>query len=128
MKPFLLLALVALVAAGCGGGSTATDLYTRADTKQCLEQTLGVHNFPPVGDDFVASTASNGALRGVSVGDNAVTILFGQSPEEANNLADAYRRFRARNVGIEDVLRTSNNAVNQLRQYQVATKLPSNRP
>lgn len=121
MKPFLLVALVAFVAAGCGGGSATTDVYTRADTKQCIEETLDVHSFPPVGDDFVASTASNGALRGVRVGDNAVTILFGQSPEEANNLADAYRRFRARNVGIEDVLRTSNNAVLLWQNHPSAT-------
>lgn len=121
MKPFLLLALVALVVAGCGGGSTATDLYTRAATKQCIEQILDVHSFPPVGDDFVASTASNGALRSVRVGDNAVTILFGQSSEEANNLADAYRRFRAPNVGIEDILRTSNNAVLLWQNHPSAT-------
>ena len=121
MKPFLLVALVAFLAAGCGGGSTAADLYTRAATKQCIEQTLDVLSFPPGGDDFVASTASNGALRGVRVGDNAVTILFGQSGEEANNLADAYRRFRARNVGIEDVLRTSNNVVLLWQNHPSAT-------
>lgn len=109
MKPFALVALLAFVATGCGGESTSSDLYTRAATKQCIEQTLNVHAFPPVGDDFVASTASNGALR-VSLPDtNAVTILFGASTEEANNLADAYRRFRAKNVGVEDVLRTKNN-------------------
>ena len=111
MKPFVaLVALVAFVAAGCGGSSSTTDLYTRAATKQCIETTLDVHSFPSVGDDFVASTASNGALR-TRLADNAVTILFGASAEEASNLADAYRRFRAKNVGIEDVLRTKENAV-----------------
>jgi hypothetical protein len=61
-------------------------------------------------DDFVASTASGGAVR-VRLSDNAVTLLFGQGPDEASNLADAYRRFHAKNVGVEDVLQTQGNAV-----------------
>jgi hypothetical protein len=40
-----------------------------------------------------------------------VTLLFGQSAAEASNLADAYRRFHGENVGVEDILRTDNNAV-----------------
>ena len=110
MRSFALVALVAFVVAGCGGGSAGSDLYARSATKKCFEQTLKIHSFPPVSDDFVASTASGGALR-VTLGDNnAVSILFGESADEANNLADAYRRFRAKNVGIEDVLRTRSNA------------------
>lgn len=112
MKPFALLALLALVAAGCGGGSTSsTSTYTRAATKQCIESKLGIHTFPAIGDDFVASTASGGALRIRMPDANAVTVLFGQTSDEANNLADAYRRFHAKNVGIEDILRTKGNAV-----------------
>jgi hypothetical protein len=57
-----------------------------------------------------ASTASGGALR-VRLPDNAVTVSFAQSADEANNLADAYRRFHAKNVGVEDILRTKDNAV-----------------
>jgi hypothetical protein len=110
VKPFALIALVAFLAAGCGGGSTSTSVYTLAATKQCVETELGIHRFPPLGDDFVASTASGGALR-IQLADNAVTVLFGQSADEASNLADAYRRFHAKNVGVEDVLRTDNNAV-----------------
>lgn len=121
MKPFLLVALVAFLAAGCGGGSTAADLYARSATKKCFVQTLRIHSFAPVGDDFVASTASRGALR-VRLGDsNAVTILFGESADEANNLADAYRRFRAKNVGIEDVLRTKTNATLLWQLHPTAT-------
>jgi hypothetical protein len=110
VKLFALAALAAFVVAGCGSGSTTSEPYTRAATKQCIQTKLKINSFPSVGSDFVASTASNGALR-VRLPDNAVTLLFGQSPEEASNLADAYRRFRARNVGIEDVLRTQNNVV-----------------
>jgi hypothetical protein len=112
VKPFAVLALLAFVAAGCGGGPTSSSsVYTRAATKQCIVSKLGVHTFPAIGDDFVASTASGGALRIRMPDGNAVTVLFAQSPDEASNLADAYRRFRAKNVGIEDILRTKGNSV-----------------
>jgi hypothetical protein len=112
VKPFVLIALVALVAAGCGSGSSSTGLYTLAATKQCLQTTAGIHKFAAVGsDDFVATTASNGAVRVTLPDSNAVTVLFGESEQEASNLADAYRRFHAQNVGIEDVLRTQGNVV-----------------
>jgi hypothetical protein len=110
VKPFVVIALVAFLAAGCGGGSTSSSVYTLAATKQCLETKLGVHKFPALGDDFVASTASGGAVR-IRLADNAVTVLFGESANEASNLADAYRRFHAKNVGVEDILRTNGNAV-----------------
>jgi hypothetical protein len=111
VKPFALCALLAFAAAGCGGGSSATEtIYTRAAAKQCIESTMKVTHFPAITDDFVASTASGGSLR-VPTGDNAVTVLFAQSADEANNLADAYRRFHAKNVGVEDILRTKGNVV-----------------
>jgi hypothetical protein len=110
VKTVVFIALLAFLAAGCGGGSSSSTVYTRAATKQCVETTLGIHRFPSLTDDFVASTASGGGLR-VRLADNAVTLLFGQSATEASNLADAYRRFHGENVGVEDILRTDNNAV-----------------
>ena len=110
MKSLALIALLVFAVAGCGGGSTSPSVYTRAATKQCIETKLGIHNFPALGDDFVASTASGGALR-IRLADNAVTVLFGESTNEASNLADAYRRFHAKNVGVEDILRTKGNSV-----------------
>ena len=110
MKPFALIALLAFAVVGCGGASTSSSVYTLAATKQCIETKLGIHNFPALGDDFVASTASGGALR-IRLADNAVTVLFGASDNEASNLADAYRRFHAKNVGVEDILRTKGNSV-----------------
>jgi hypothetical protein len=110
VKTFVLIALLAVLAAGCGSDSTTTSSYTLAASKQCFETKLGIHRFPALTDDFVASTASGGAVR-VRLSDNAVTVLFGQGPDEASNLADAYRRFHAKNVGVEDVLQTQGNAV-----------------
>ena len=110
MKPLVLIALLAIVVAGCGSASPSSSVYSLAATKQCVQTKLGVHRFPSLAEDFVASTASGGALR-VQLPDNAVTILFGQNSDEASNLADAYRRFHAKNVGVEDVLRTTGNAV-----------------
>ena len=110
MKTFVLIALLAVLAAGCGSGSTSTSVYTLAASKQCFKTKLGIHRFPALSGDFVASTASGGAFR-VRLSDNAVTVLFGQGPEEASNLADAYRRFHAKNVAVEDVLQTQGNAV-----------------
>jgi hypothetical protein len=110
VKTFVLIPLLAVLAAGCGSNSTSTSVYSLAASKQCFETKLGVHRFPALTDDFVASTASGGAVR-VRLSDNAVTLLFGQDADEASNLADAYRRFHAKNVGVEDVLQTQGNAV-----------------
>lgn len=94
--------------AGCGGSKGPT-LYTKAASDSCfVKPPLNAALSPKV--DFVASTASNGAVR-VRLPDNAVTVLFGQDANEANNLAAAYRRFHAKNVGINDILRVQNNAV-----------------
>jgi hypothetical protein len=109
VKPIALIALLAFLAAGCGSGSKGTSVYGLAATKHCFETKRGLHRFPPLRDDFVASTASGGALR-VRLNDNAVTILFGKDADEASNLADAYRRFHAKNVGVEDILQTQGNA------------------
>jgi hypothetical protein len=110
VKTFVLIALLAVLAAGCGSNSTSTSVYTLVASKQCFETKLGIHRFPALTDDFVASTASGGAVR-VRLNDNAVTVLFGKDADEASNLADAYRRFHAKNVGVEDVLQTQGNAV-----------------
>jgi hypothetical protein len=112
VKPIALIALVSFLAAGCGSGSSSTGSYALAATKKCFQTTAGIQKFAPAAsDDFVATTASNGAVR-ISLRDsNAVTMLFGQNEQEASNLADAYRRFHAQNVGVEDVLRTQGNVV-----------------
>jgi hypothetical protein len=110
-RPVALGALACLVAvlAGCGGGSSdsASSVYSVAKTRACL-----VSKKVRLGGqlDFVASTATGGALR-ARLPDNVVTIAFGRTLADARNIAQAYVHFHAKNVGITDVLRTQGNAV-----------------
>jgi hypothetical protein len=101
----LLLVLLALLAAGCGG-STA---YSAEKTKQCLVG-RGATITGPL--DFVASTATGGAFP-ASLGDNSVKLVFGQSENDAKQIVAAYEKFAFPNVrhGLPDVLRRYNNVV-----------------
>ena len=101
---FVVAAAVLLTTAGCGGTKT----YKEAKTRACLAQQAGVHIGRKV--DFVASTALGGAFA-VRLSSNQVTISFGLDQPEADRLAGAYRQFRGKNIGIEDVLRPERNAV-----------------
>ena len=105
MKLVLLLCLVAVVAASCG--NSADKRYSAQKTKACLTS-AGVKLGGSL--DFVATTATGGAFK-AHLGQNFVTIVFGQTVVDADNINDAYHRFRAKNVGIDDVLRQQQNAV-----------------
>jgi len=99
------IAVLALIAAGCGGKST----YSVAKTRACLNArgaTIGGKL------DFVASTATGGAFA-VSLGDNSVKLVFGQTSSDAQQIVAAYQRFAFQNVrgGLPDVLRRYNNVV-----------------
>ncbi len=109
MKRYAVIAAIALAASACGGGG-GTKLYTREATSTCLEK-AGL-KVTPVTDtsDFVASSATGGAIR-VRPQDNEVTISFGLTLDDATNITQAYERFHAHNVGLSDVLRTQQNAV-----------------
>jgi hypothetical protein len=100
-----LLALVALLVAGCGGKTS----YSVAKTRACL-QARGAH----VGGklDFVASTATGGAFS-AGLGDNDVRLVFGQTESDAEQIVAAYERFAFPNVksGLPDVLRRYDNVV-----------------
>ncbi|HEX6763221.1 MAG TPA: hypothetical protein VF094_10495 [Gaiellaceae bacterium] len=100
--------VVALLAAGVlGGCGKTTPHYTLAKTSACLQQagaSLGGQL------DFVATTATGGATH-ARLRDNSLTLVFGQSQGDADNIDAAYRRFRSSNVGIDDVLRQQGNAV-----------------
>lgn len=111
MRRFALVALLtAGVLAGCG---KHTPSYTLAKSSACLRQD-GVTLGGPL--DFVATTATGGAVR-VRLRDNAMTLVFGQTQGDADNIDAAYRRFHASNVGIDDVLRQQGNAVMLWQQH-----------
>jgi hypothetical protein len=115
-----ILAVLVLAVAACG--SSGTTLYTKQATRACLKK----QGLTPkgVGDDFVASSATGGAFR-VAVHGNSVAVSFGETLDDARKLDDAYRRFAAPNVGVEDILRDEQNAVmlwrNHPQDAQLAT-------
>jgi hypothetical protein len=96
---------VVLIAAACGGTTT----YTTARTKSCLTQ-RGVR----VGGklDFVATTATGGAFV-AHLGENFVTVAFGDNLGTGEAIETAYLRFARPNIRpqIADVLRRYANAV-----------------
>jgi hypothetical protein len=99
------LLVLAVLTASCGKGGGA--IYTLAKTRVCLRADK-VRIGGPL--DFVATTATGGALK-AHLGDNFVTLVFGETVADADNINQAYHRFRSKNVGIEDVLRQQQNAV-----------------
>jgi hypothetical protein len=109
VKPSVVIAAaLVLLAAGCGKSSPT--LYTRASTAACLQK-AGLHTTSVAGSpDFVAQSATGGAFF-VRIGDNRVTVSFGQTLADADNINQAYRHFRAVNIGINDVLQQQGNAV-----------------
>jgi len=95
----------ALLAAGCGGSTS----YSLDETRACLAKEKGVRLSSRA--DFVADKALGGAVVVRLPSRNQVTVAFALDQEEADRLAGAYRRFRGKNIGIEDVLRPDHNAV-----------------
>jgi hypothetical protein len=97
--------LLVVVLAACGASAK---IYTASKTRLCLSA-HGARISGP-GGDIVASTATGGAFH-AALADNSVTVVFGATVADANNINDAYHRFRGKNVGIDDVLRQQSNAV-----------------
>jgi hypothetical protein len=108
VKRVALGASLILLVAACGKGGTT--LYTRAATSACLQKAGYMPRSVSSSSDFVANSATGGAFS-VALTDNQVTVSFGETVTDADNIDDAYRRFRAANVGIEDVLRRDQNAI-----------------
>lgn len=105
MKPLVCLLAVAVLAAGCGGSSAK--LASREKTRACLVS-HGVRLGGAL--DFVATTATGGAFN-AHLADNQVTVVFGATVADADNINQAYHRFHSENVGIDDVLRQQANVV-----------------
>jgi len=102
------LAVVAILASGCGSGGTT--IYTREATVACLTKAALQPKAVTESADFVANSATGGAFS-VQLADNRVTVSFGQTLADADNIDQAYRRFKSTNVGIDDVLRRQGNAL-----------------
>ncbi len=100
-----LLALVAVLASGCGGKTSYTVTKTRARLEQRGAQVGGK-------PDFVGSPAGGGAFS-AGLGDNSVKLVFGQTEGDAEQIVAAYQRFAFPNVrtGLPDVLRRYSNVV-----------------
>ena len=103
-SPLVLLVLV-LALAGCGSSEKT---YTDSKTRLCL-QSHGA-KIESANSDIVASTATGGAFR-ARLPDNFVTVVFGATVADANNINDAYHRFSGKNVGLDDVLNQQSNVV-----------------
>lgn len=99
---------VVVLSSGCGAGGTT--IYTKDATEACL-QDAGLQPRPVTETaDFVANSATGGAFV-VQLVANRVTVSFGETEADADNIDQAYRRFKATNVGINDVLRRQGNAL-----------------
>jgi hypothetical protein len=103
LVPVVIVLVLGLAACGKSGDS----VYSLGKSRSCLEK-----KHVRLGGtlDFVATTATGGALR-AHLGSNVVTVVFGDTVADADNIDQAYRSFRSRNVGINDVLREDQNAV-----------------
>jgi hypothetical protein len=105
VKRRVLIVSAAAVVAGCGSG---VKTYSLDKTRACLAG-HGAKIVAPAGD-LVASAATGGAFR-ARLADNVVTVVFGNTVADANNINDAYHRFAAKNVGLTDVLEQFGNVV-----------------
>jgi hypothetical protein len=102
------LAVAAVIVSGCGSGGTP--IYTKDATAACLTK-AGLAPRPVTeAADFVANSATGGAFT-VQLVANRVTVSFGETVADADNIDQAYRRFKANNVGLDDVLRRQGNAL-----------------
>jgi hypothetical protein len=112
-----LLLLFALTLAACGPAREPT--YHAEKTKSCLDD-----KGAKVGGrlDFVASTATGGAFH-VTLPANELTIAFGETTSDAEQIEKAYVRFHTKNVGISDILKRYSNAVLLWKQHPEQTDL-----
>jgi hypothetical protein len=106
----LLAVLAAAVVLVSGCGSDGMPTYTKEATEACLTKVALQPKPVTEATDFVANSATGGAFT-VQLVDNRVTVSFGETEADADNIDQAYHRFKATNVGLEDVLRRQGNAL-----------------
>ena len=86
----MLLVGTAFAAIVTGCGSSSQRIYSLPKTTACLK-TQPVRLGGQL--DFVASTATGGAVK-IHTKDNFLTLVFGKTVSDADNIAAAYRRLR----------------------------------
>jgi hypothetical protein len=111
------VALLVVLLAACGPAREPT--YDLQKTRSCLVE-RGAKVGGPL--DFVASTATGGAFH-VRLPANELTIAFGETTGDAEQIEKAYVRFHSRNVGIADILKRESNAVILWKQHPEQTDL-----
>ena len=105
-------ATLAVLAAGCGGGSKAP--YTATGTVKCLTG-KGFTNATtePLEVGLIAGVASNGGIRAVAPSGNVLTIAFAQGAADAATTKEAFRAnaspFYRRHMA--DIMESQRNAV-----------------
>ena len=107
-----LLALVALVAAGCGVRNSRP--FTATASAPCLRSNgfTGVTTNPgKVG--FVAGFADFGGIRAMSATGNVLTIAFSASPDSVASTEAAFKSHAPKSLRphISDIMSTNRNAV-----------------
>jgi len=100
------LALV-LLAVSCGAQHIK---LSKLDSSRACLRAAGARTDERLGGDFIAGTATGGAFK-AHLDRNYVTVVFSDTVDDADAINDAYHRFHARNVGIEDVLKQHGNVV-----------------
>jgi hypothetical protein len=102
-----LAVLLALPVLGVACGGSGDELFSPTPTRSCLTE----HGAAIGGKlDFVASTATGGAFR-ARLGTNRVTVVFGETEDDAKQIELAYHRTAAPNVGVSDILGREGNVV-----------------
>ena len=106
-------AAVAVLAAGCGGGSGQSQ-YTATGTEKCIREKGFTHvttNPHKVG--FIAGVAPNGGIKAVAPSGNVLTIAFAQNAADAASTKQAFRdnasAFYKRHMA--DIMESQRNAV-----------------
>jgi hypothetical protein len=106
-------AAVAVLAAGCGGGSGQSQ-YTATGTAKCIREKGFTHvttNPHKVG--FIAGVAPNGGIKAVAPSGNVLTIAFAQDAAGAASTKQAFRdnasAFYKKHMS--DIMESQRNAV-----------------
>ncbi|MGH2972352.1 MAG: hypothetical protein ACRDLE_09590 [Gaiellaceae bacterium] len=110
----VLLAALALLAAGCGGGSSAPKPYTAKGTAPCLKQ-KGFTDVTTASSKvgFIAAFADHGGLHAVTADGNQVTIAFTAGSTAVAGTEKAFKRQAppALKARMRDIMEAHGNAV-----------------